>query len=444
MSRVQRRMCLLSVLIVVAVAGCSSESAAPTEPNATEAKAPGSGDWRRSLAALDPAQKPVAQKTPEEAVKVIVDGLKASKPVALWDAVPEAGRLTLDGIIRSLATEIQPEIWEATVANLKKLSKLLETKKEFILASPLWKSGRQLPKRDLIEASYDPFAKLLKTVVESELVDQKKMSHFVGHEFLAGTGAKVLADTRALTKTFKPDPLAFIDTMKVTVTKQSDSSAKVSITRPDPKDKPLELQLMVVDGQWTSPPLNMGASYLSITVMGYLEPFRPYQVIEWKEKYLKDMERLGKILDNLQAAKASNDFQEVMGGQLLPFALQKGAQLRGKRPTPSRAQSLAWDRKANTAMVVVNGLHSFEEPTYVELTKSLRAVSSGTIRGPLEVDGSTYFFIGPIDSSFDQTVKAIQVGKIVGQDKLRDTVTVELPTSLKEESSTADAGAKTK
>jgi hypothetical protein len=442
MSRVQRRMCLLAVLSFMAVAGCSSESAAPTAPASSEAKSPGGGDWRQSLAALNAGTKPATQ-TPEEAVKVIVDGLKASKPVALWDAVPEAGRLTLDGIIRSAATQIQPEIWNATVANLKKLSTLLETKKEFILASPLWKSGRQLPKRDQIEASYDPLAKLLKTIVESEMVDQQKMTHFVGHEFLAGTGAKVLADTRALTKTFKSDPLAFIDTMKVTVTKESDSSAKVSILR-DPKAKPTQLQLTVVDGQWTSPPLSMGLSLVSITVMGYLEPFRPYQVVEWKAKYLKDMERLGKILDNLQAAKTSADFQEVMGGQVLPFALQKGAQLSRKSAPPTRAQSLAWDRKANTAMVVVKGLHSFEEPTYVELTKSLRAVSPGTMRGPLEVEGSTYFFIGPVDSNFDQTIKAIQVGKIVGQDKSRDSVTVELPTSLKEESSTADAGAKTK
>ena len=443
MSRVQRRMCVLSILIAVAIAGCSSESATPPAPTGSEAKAPAGGDWRQSLAALNTGTKPATQ-TPEEAVKVIVDGLKESKPVALWDAVPEAGRLTLDGIIRSAATQIQPEIWNATVANLKKLSTLLQTKKEFILASPLWKSGRQLPKRDQVTASYDPLAKLLKTIVESELVDQQKMTHFVGHEFFAGTGAKVLAETRALTKTFKSDPLAFIDTMKVTVTKESDSSAKVTVTRPDQKGKPTQLQLTVVDGQWTSPPLNMGASFLSITVMGYMEPFRPYQVIEWKDKYLKDMERLGKILDNLQAAKTSADFQEVMGGQALPFALQKGAQLSRKSAPPTRAQSLAWDRKANTAMVVVKGLHSFEEPTYVELTKSLRAVSIGTFRGPLEVDGSTYFFIGPVDSSFDHTVKAIQVGKIVGQDKSRDSVTVELPTSLKEESSTADAGAKTK
>jgi hypothetical protein len=52
--------------------------------------------------------------------------------------------------------------------------------------------------------------------------------------------------------------------------------------------------------------------------------------------------------------------------------------------------------------------------------------------------------IGPSDAIFDKTVEAIKVGKIVGKDKLRDTVTVELPTSLKDEKTTAEAGAKSK
>ena len=128
----------------------------------------------------------------------------------------------------------------------------------------------------------------------------------------------------------------------------------------------------------------------------------------------------------------------------MPFALQKGAQLSAKQPPLTQTQLLSFERQANTTMVVVKGLHSFEEPTFAELSKSLRMLATSTLRGPMDIEGSTLFFVGPADSIFEQTVKAIQVGKIIAQDKLRDTVTVELPTSLKEESSTADAGAKAK
>ncbi len=95
-------------------------------------------------------------------------------------------------------------------------------------------------------------------------------------------------------------------------------------------------------------------------------------------------------------------------------------------------------------MVVVKGFHTFDEPTYETLTKGLRAINLDTFRGPLEVEGSTLFFVGPTDHVLHQVVKSIQVGKVTDTDKLRDIVKVELPTSVKDTSSTAEAGAKSK
>jgi hypothetical protein len=188
----------------------------------------------------------------------------------------------------------------------------------------------------------------------------------------------------------------------------------------------------------------MGATLGGFFLQGYLDPFRPYQLIEWKGDYLKNMERLGKILDNLQAAKTSQVFQKVVGGQLFGFALRMGDQLGGKKPKRSEIQSRSFERKANTAMVIVKGLHSFDEPTYHDLTKSLRTVAPEHFVGPQEIEGSTVFLIGPVDGVFEKTIEAINVGKIASKDKLRDTVTVELPTSLKDEKTTAEADSKSK
>jgi hypothetical protein len=435
MSRIPRGISLALVVIVGSIAGCSSDTTNPTAAATAKANAP--------APAPAPLLKPEVPQTPEAAVQAVFDGLRASKPVVVWDALPGSAQQSLDSLIGRSISSVDPEVWDHTVANLKKLVTLLETKKEFILASPLWKTG-QLPKLDDVKASWDPGVKLLRTVVDSELVDRHKMSAFNGRDFLDGTGAKVFVQLRALTKRMKSDPLAIIDTAKVSVTKQSDTVAKVTITRPDPKAKPIELGLGIVDGKWTSPQLNMGAGFAGLVVMGYLDPFRPYQLVEWKPNYMKDMDRLGKILDKLQAAKTSDEFQSVVGTQALPFVLQKSGQLLAKRPKRTEIQSMSWDRKAKTAMVVVKGFHTFDEPTYHDLTKSLRAVSPDMFRGPTEAEGSTLFFIGPGDGIFERTIEAIKVGKIVGKDKLRDTVTVELPTSLKDEKTTAEAGAKSK
>jgi hypothetical protein len=434
MSCVQCRLCLLLVVIVI-VTGCSSDTPAPTA-SAPVAVTPA------ATAPAAPSLKPDVPQTPEAAVQVVLEGLKASKPVVIWDALPEPAQQTLDSLIPSSAGRIDPEVWAQTAANLKKLTTLLETKKEFVLASPMWKTG-QLPKLDVVKASWDPAVKLLRVIVDSELIDQDKVKSLKTREFLEGSGAKIFAQVRALTKTMKPDPLAILDNPKVTVTRQSDTSAKVTLQGPDPKSKPIDIKLGIINGKWTNPQVSMGAGFAGVIVAGYFEPFRPYQLVEWKGGYLKDMDRLGKILDQLQATKTSDEFQAIVGAQALPFFLQKVGQLRAKRGPLTETQSLSFERKAGIVMVAVKGIHTFDEPTYRDLTKSLRAISPSEFRGPHEADGATLFFVGPVDSTFDAVLKAIQVGKIVGKDKVRDTVTVELPTSAKEES-TADAAAKGK
>jgi hypothetical protein len=435
MACIQRFTCLLLVVILASAAGCSSDASNPSAVATPKADSP--------AAPPAPVLKPDVPQTPEAAVQAVFDGLKSSKPIVVWNVLPDAAQTSLSSLVSKLARGVDAEVWNHTAVNIKKLATLLETKKEFILASPVWKSG-PLPKLDQVKASWDPTVKLLRTIADSELIDQQKMSSFDGHNFFDSTGAKVFADLRALTRTMKPDRLAMIDTAKFTVKKQSDTSAKVTITLPDPKAKPIELGLTVLDGRWTCNQLNMGATLAGFFLQGYLDPFRPYQLIEWKGDYLKNMDRLGKILDNLQAAKTSQEFQKVVGGQLFGFALRMADQLGGKKPKRSEIQSRSFDRSANTSLVIVKGLHSFDEPTYHDLTKSLRAVAPMHFVGPQEIEGSTVFFIGPVDGVFEKTIDAIKVGKIVSKDKLRDTVTVELPTSLKEEKTTAEAGSTSK
>jgi hypothetical protein len=437
MSCVQRRASLLLVCIVMG-AGCSSEATTATTSVTTTAAAP------KPQPKPAPALSPNVPQTPEAAVQVVFDGLKASKPIVVWDALPPNSQHNVENTIRHYASQIDSEVWNSSVANLKKLATLLETKKEFILASPLWKTG-QLPKLDDVKASWDPAVKLLRTVVDSELVDQQKMKAFDARKFLEGSGAKVFAELRALTKTMKSDPLAIIDTAKVSVKRQpnSNSAARVTLQGPDPNAKPIEFGIAIMDNQWTNQQMMMAANFGGVIVGSYFEPFRPYQLVEWKSDYLKDMKRLGTILDQLQVAKTSDDFQAVMGAQGLPFALQKIAQFRAKRPKVAPLQVQSWDRKAGTSMVVIKGIHTYAEPTYKDLTESVRATSPDTFRGPLEVDGMTLLFSGP-GSTFDGVVKSIKVGKIVSTDKLRDTVTVELATSLKEQNSTAEASHKSK
>jgi hypothetical protein len=427
MSCHQRYLCLLLIVLVASVAGCQSDTPAPPAAATYPPAAPDT-----------PVLNPDVPQTPELAVQTVLDGLKASKPVALWDALPATAQQTIDKQLGDAIATVDPEVWQRTVANLKKLVTLLETRKSDFLACALFRTG-QIPKVIDLKAAWDPGVQLLKALVNSDVVDQQKMSKFSGRAFFGGVGATVFAEARAVSKTMKPDRLAFLDGIKATVKKTSDSAAQVTLNFADPKAKPMEMRLAIIEGKWTSQQMAFILTFGSGVATAYFEPFHPYHLVEWKSGYLKDMDRLSQIIDKLQAAKSGDEFQNLMFNQVLLFAMQKGGQLRAPRPQPTPTQTLSWDRKANTAMIVVKGLHSFEEPTYEALTKALRAVDLETFRGPKEVEGSTLFFVGPTDNVLDKVVKAIQVGKIADTDKLRDIVKVELPTSLKEPPSTAEA-----
>jgi hypothetical protein len=422
-SQFKQAACLL-LFGVVGILGCS-------QGNAAKSTAPPSP--------LQLLNSDVPQ-TPEAAVKAVQDGLKASKPVVVWDAMTATNQANYNKIVRDYATAIDPEIWKRTVANLTKLVRLAETKKEFILASPLLKSSKQIPLDDL-KAHWSPGLNLLKTIVQSELVDQEKMKNFDGRAFLEGTGAKLYAQARELTKSMKDDPLKRIDELKARVVTSTDQNATVTLESSDPKAEPIEIPLVVQEGKWTTDRFQ----FLPFLAVSKLNPimshFRPYELVEWKDDYLADMQRIDKILDQLQAAKTSDDFQAVVSLRVLPYVLQKTVQLNQKPKAWSGLRATSQARPKATAMVVIKGEHFPDEPAMLDLLKVFRTVEAsgnGLLTGPLTVDGSTVFLVSPVTDT-EAFSKKFQVGKITKIDVKRNTVSLDLPGSAADEKATANA-----
>jgi hypothetical protein len=421
-SQIKQAVCLLSIG-VVGILGCSQGNAAKT---------------------ADPPPQVLLNsdvpQTPEAAVKAVQDGLKASKPVVVWDAMTGTNQAAYNKMVRDIAEQIDPEIWNRTVANLNKLVRLAETKKDFILASPLLQSSKQIDLKD-VKANWSPGLNLLKTILQSELVDQEKMKNFDGRAFLEGTGAKLYAQARELTKSMKNDPLKQIDEWKARVVTSSDRSANLTLESPDPKRKPIEIPLIVLEGKWTTDRFQFLPYLVGSRLNPIMNRFRPYELVEWKDEYLADMQRIEKILDQLQAAKTSDDFQGLVSLRVLPYVLQKTVQLNQKPKPWSRLEAASQARPKATVMVIIKGEHFGDEPAMLDLLKVFRAVEAsgnGSLSGPLKIDGSTTFLVSPVTDT-DGFSKKIQVGKITKIDVKRNTVSVELPLSPADDKATANA-----
>jgi hypothetical protein len=416
----------LFVAGILGIAGCSQgnavNTAAPPPPPAV-------------------VLKPDVPQTPEAAVKAVLDGLKASKPVVVWNAMTSNGQAEFNRMVREIAATPDPEVWSRTVTNLKKLVVLAQTKKEFLLKSPLIKNIKQLKPEEL-KASWDPGVKLLQIAISSELADQEKMKNFDGRAFLEGSGAQLMAQARVFSHSLKNDPLKQIDEWKATVQKTSDNGATAHIEAGNPKRELIEIPLNVQDGKWTSGHFGLLQFVLAQRLSPYLQRMGPYAQLEWKDQYLSDMRRLEKVLDQLQATKTADEFQTVVSLQVLPFVLQKTVEMSQKTKPLSQLELRSRTRPKATALVVIKGDHFADEPGMLELAKLFRKLTTdakGTTAGPFAVDDSTIFFVSPITDT-DALAKMIQVGKITKVDVKRNKISVELPADRASDKSTADAG----
>jgi hypothetical protein len=400
------------------------------------------GNAVNTAAPAQPAQllSPGVPQTPDAAVQAVLEGLKASKPVVVWDAMASSNQAFLNRLIRNFASAADPEIWNRTVVNLKKAAQLAETKKEFIFQSPLVRSAKGISAEE-VKASWDPGLRLLKTILQSELVDQEKMKNFDGRLFLDGTGAQLFAEARAVSRALKNDPLKQIDNWKASVQTISDRSATALVDLARPKKGPIEIPLAVQEGKWTTGQFTL----LQFVIVNRVDPisasFRPYCMIEWKDRYLADMRRIERALDQLQAAKTNDDFQAVVALQVLPFVVQKMVQFGQKSKPLSLLESQSQNRTKGTAMVLVKGEHFADEPGMLELMKVFRGISKeegGVLAGPTNIEGTTAFLVSPVMDA-NALVQKIHVGKITKIDVKRNKISLELPPSPIDDKATANA-----
>ena len=421
-TKFKRVTCLLAIGLC-GVIGCAGENASNTAPPP-----------------VAQTLNPDVPQTPEAAVKAVLDGLKASKPIALWNAMTTIQQADFNRMIREFAAKVDPEVWTQTVENLKKFAQVAETKKDLILKSPLLANAKQFKPEDL-KTGWDPGLNLLKTVLQSELVDLEKMKNFDGREFFAGTGATLLAQTRTLSHSFKNDPLKQIDELSATVTKQSDRTAKAIVNLGGPKKDSEEIPLVVEDGKWTSDRFTLVQYLINSRLDPLAGRFLPYCLIEWKDDYLADMKRVSKILDQLQAAKTPEAFQTAVSLQVLPFVLQKTVQLSQKPKKLSLLEIRSQSRPKETAMVLVKGDHFADEPGMLELITLFReqaAGGKGMSAGPFKVEETTVFLVSPV-SDTDALAKKIHLGKVTKVNVRKNTVWIELPASTTTDKTTADA-----
>ena len=317
---------------------------------------------------------------------------------------------------------------------------MVETKQEFLLECPLWQAVGV--KRADVKSTYATAAKLLKTIAESDLVDQQKMKQFDGRAFVEGTGTSLYAQSRELLGGLKVDPVQRLSDLKVKIRKSPGETTTVILEYSDPKAKPFEFQLSVADGKWYSPQLTLVIGFLAKKIETYHKLFKPYYLTEWKDGYLAEMERLGKALDKLESAKTSDEFQVIVARDVLPVMLRNVALVRKGLPQFHGLKAVSYKRKATTALVVIKGKHAANETALREMVSQFKQIEPApeAVLGPRIFEDSTVLLVDPV-GDINVLARSIQGGKVARTDAKRKTLVVELPDVPQREQSIPSTGA---
>ncbi len=380
---------ILSAALCLA-AGCGKDDTSPAGGGATSDG--GSG----TTGTVGLSKKRRTGDTADVAVETVLEGLKENRLDAFWDFLPASYQKDLNDLVHSFAGRMDAELWNKSVAVLRKFARLLKDKTEFLAAA----RARQAPEADLgpFKAELVAIADLLETLLASDLADLEKLKTADGGKFLAGTGRKLLAQLRATGHDPFADRLGLFSDMKVTLDSTEGDSAL--LTFEVPSATAAEREFVRVEGKWVPKDLADDWHHHIGQANAQLSLLSPDNLQENKPQYLALLSALDAALERLAAARTEQQFTAAMGAAeetLKPF-VPLVASLAG--PSPEEEPADGDDAAVEAGeLVTVIVKASLTDDAQDALRERLNAVTDDPARAVGEITGddeTTTIRVGPV------------------------------------------------
>lgn len=301
---------LSALLLAVALVGCSGK----TKTEATTK----TGDDGKTTAAPAPAMP----ATPEETMKHVTAQLGDGKPEVLWDALPASYQNDASGLVHEFGKTVDQETYNAGFGLVQKVVKILETKKEFILALP---QLQQNPAKPELEKNWDKLVGFVSKIANCELTDSSKLATLDVRQFLATTGSGIMKDAMALALLApqKPneariDPQIMFRNTKAEIVNQTPDSATLKMTAPG--EQPKELQVVKVEDKWIPKEMADGWKQAVLDAKAGLAKLKAENNKQNKDMALAQIKQVDAMLDQVLATKTADEFMGQIG-QIIGMAM---------------------------------------------------------------------------------------------------------------------------
>ena len=261
-------------------------------------------------------------------------GLSAAsgQPQALWTALPPSYQNDVKKLAESLGTKMKPEVYDEAFVLLQKTTKVLETKKSFVLAHP---GMKELPIPPGALSGLDPAVRTLSRLAHSDLGTVQGLKNLDVEKFLSGPVAASFEDlmsigevaaTAAPKKAPKLAELqAKLKRAKITVLSTEGNTAKVQIEAEGEDTETIEM--VKIEERWIPKELSDAWPKVMADARASIEKLEiPAEAIV-QFNGMKGV--LGPVLDGLLAAKTQEEFNAqidaAMKALMGPMLTQRNA-----------------------------------------------------------------------------------------------------------------------
>lgn len=253
------------------------------------------------------------ETTPDEAMQVMSTGLANNKPQVAWEGLPPSYQQDVDGLVKDFSAKMDPEIWNGGFGIAKKVVRVLQEKKEYILKSPMLPLLQVDPK--VLNENWDDVVKAVATVVNSDISELDKLRTLNINEFLSTTGADFMENMTALAEVSQQENLknsmADYKNAKFSLLESEGDSAWITVEVPG--EAPEKIQMVKVEEKWIPKDLADTWDQKITDAKKSLANIDTAQMEKNKEPLLATMNMIDKNLNLLLHAKSSEEFNGNLG-----------------------------------------------------------------------------------------------------------------------------------
>lgn len=373
-------------------------------------------------------------RTPEAAMRQMVEGLRANQPEVIWQAMPPGIQREVNAFVQEFARKMDPDLWQQSFETWQTLVRLLKEKKTEVLSHPeLAKLSEE--QRSQLEKNWDGVVELLTILVHSELGDLEKLKSFDMGRFLEKTGGRWLSELASLSESLGQDSLSgMLAGLEPKTLSTNNQQAEMAWMMPESSEPVSRFYLVKLENRWV--PAGWATAWEQIRAWrAKLRQTPTDSFTQQSQEKRKTLAHAEKTMQTLLATKSAEEFHETLNRELGEPTVREmatlirtlsGAPLTAsiREPQPPTGPIPKSATDASSVTLLVSGAKGARDED--RIFDAVQAALPGDVDVQFESTKSGLkVILGPV-SDFEQFRQNIKLGQVTKFDNVQRTLQIQV------------------